>query len=220
MWLVGISTNFLRSSFKFLEFCFCSAFLVVIPTKALRQQAILTHPNRFGTYPNRSGMHSNAFGICPNRYGTYPNRFGTYPNRFGTYPNPSGTYANPYEICVVKLDVVVNLNVRCGEFKRPMPPGPFSLLWAPSKSLLEILHFFFVTFANSWAQGLPAHFPQSGATPNCCHQKCKMHNFFTNTQKSMPKHQFWKKSMSSAPSCALLVLQSFLGVAFREVCEG
>jgi len=27
---------------------------------------------------------------------------------------------------------------------------------------------FFMTFATSWARGLPAQFPQSGATPNRC----------------------------------------------------
>ena len=47
-------------------------------------------------------------------------------------------------------------------FLSPGPPGPFFLIWGVSLTRIEISHILFMAVANSWAQGLLAHFPNLG----------------------------------------------------------
>ena len=51
------------------------------------------------------------------------------------------------------------------QFLGPRPLGPFSTILAPQIFII-ISHMLFMTFDNSSAQGLPAHFPQAGVPPN------------------------------------------------------
>jgi hypothetical protein len=48
----------------------------------------------------------------------------------------------------------------------PRASRPIFLNLGPLPILTEIWHILFMTFANSGPQGVPAHFPQSGLSPN------------------------------------------------------
>ena len=68
------------------------------------------------------------------------------------YFSQSGVPPNPY------WNITHSLYHIC-QFLGPMPPArPIFLNLGTLQILTKILHLFCMTFANSWAQGLPAHF--------------------------------------------------------------
>ena len=77
------------------------------------------------------------------------------------FPNLSFWIAFPFNPLQTYVNSSLSLLVLGPEAGRPFFSNLESL-----QILTEISHIFFITFANSWPQGLPAHFPQSGAPPN------------------------------------------------------
>ena len=79
----------------------------------------------------------------------------TFANSLG--PEPSSPFSPIWAPPNPPLNITHSLYDIC-QFLGPRPPGPFSPLCRAFSILIEVSYILFMTFANSWAHSLLAHF--------------------------------------------------------------